>query len=470
MTTEQIDMPPLRPLGIFERFMVARSQQGVYHKVGVTAFYSSDRKATTKENLKPAIYSALALVISKHANLSITPVGVDSSESYFVRLPYVNLDEVVTFTEVENILDGQGRHRPALDHFLEREHSRPWDLRVPLPLWRLHILQQPEGDASRFVLCYMFHHAIGDTKSALVFHQALEEALNTTDGGTETSSMVSSPDLPLIPPLDAFVDTTREVDGGSAPEEAGAVWTGAGQFLPVRTRFRSLRFGGDESIEFLRLCKAHGVSLTAAIQAMLVTALFEKLPSEYTALRTDCPISLREWLPAPVGALSMGILVDTFLETHQRPNLSHGGKQGSFAWVDDAQTTKKRIDRAVRERRGDGLLEKLSHVKDVETWTMAKMGQPRTTSLELSNVGRLPSLTENIRSARIHGLVFSQSAGAVSGAIKVSCVTGRDGRVSLGFTWQQGVVEDGFIDDFLDEFQSIFDGDLIFFQQMHNGP
>ncbi|KIW14874.1 hypothetical protein PV08_07659 [Exophiala spinifera] len=450
----------LRPLGIFEKFMVTRSQLGVYHKVGVTAFYSFDRKTTT-HSLRSVLYSALALVISRHANLSITPVDPDSSEPYFARLPYVDLDEVVTFTEIDDVLDGQGRHHPVLDGFLEREHSRPWDLEVPLPLWRLHVLQQP-GDESRFVLSYMFHHAVGDTKSALVFHQALENSLNNPTE-TEGPSKVVSPNLPLVPPLDAFVDTTRVVDGNGS-EEPDGLWTGARQFLPVRTKCRSLRFGANDSAEFLRMCKGHGVSLTAAIQAMLVMALFEKVPSEYTALKTDCPISLREWLPPPVSALSMGIFVDTFLETHRRSDFLVDGAKGPFAWVHDAQRTKRRIDRAVRERRGDGLLEKLVYIKDVRALTMDKMGQPRVTSLELSNVGKLPSLKED-RRAMIQGLVFSQSAGAVSGAIKVSCVTGRDGRVVLGFTWQEGVVEDVFMDGLVEEFQAILDQDLQCFQK-----
>lgn len=444
--------------------MVARSQLGVYHKVAVTARYSYDRKTATND-LKSVIYSALALVISRHANLSITMVGFDSSEPYFARLPYVDLDEVVTFSEIENILDEEGRYQHVLDRFLEREHSQPWDLDVPLPLWRLHVLQQPR-DESRFVLSYMFHHAVGDTKSAVVFHQALEDALNHTLSAIEASSKVISPNLPLVPPLDAFIDPAREVDGNVA-DDPEVLWTGTAQFLPARTKFRSLRFGVDDSTEILRMCKGHGVSLTAAIQAMLVTALFEKLPAEYTALRTDCPISLRDWLPAPVSALCMGILVDSFVETHQRPDLVDGGK-GPFAWVHDAQKTKRRIDRAVRERRGDGLLEKLAHIKDVKAWTMAKMGQPRTTSLELSNVGQLPFPTEK-RSATIQGLVFSQSAGAASGAIKVSCVTGRDGRIVLGFTWQEGVVEDVFVDGLLEEFQSILDRDLAAFHRAQNG-
>lgn len=43
-------------------------------------------------------------------------------------------------------------------------------------------------------------------------------------------------------------------------------------------------------------------------------------------------------------------------------------------------------------------------------------------------------------------MLFSQSASACSGAIKVSGVTGRDERLALGFSWQEGVVDDGTVE------------------------
>jgi hypothetical protein len=38
-------------------------------------------------------------------------------------------------------------------------------------------------------------------------------------------------------------------------------------------------------------------------------------------------------------------------------------------------------------------------------------------------------------------MLFSQSACACSAAIKISAVTGRDGRLVVGFTWQEGVAD-----------------------------
>ncbi|KAK5190040.1 Alcohol acetyltransferase [Exophiala xenobiotica] len=479
MTPEAPRLPLLRPLGVLEKFMVARSQLGVYQKVAVAARYKRAKLGGDLDQ-KKALYAALAVVISQHPNLSIVPVNLDSPEPSFARLPSVDLDQVIKFVEVEDELAADGDHRfPALDRILETEHSQSWNITTPptLPLWRLHVLQQQNGGntSSSFILCYFFHHSIGDTKSALVFHQALEAALNRTrpvEGEGEPVSKVRTISrLPLLPPLDYFVDTSAT--GGSnvsqGQEAPDGVWTGAVQSLPVKTRFRSLWLTADETSRFLRVCKDNGVSLTAALHAMLVGALFGKLPQEYRTVKIDCAISLRDWLPDPVGAESMGVFVDTFFETYQRPVTvlqdSDGPNRAFFSWT-MAKESRKRIERVVQERKGDGLLARLSQVQDVESWTVEKMGQRRTTSLELSNVGKIPSLVDVAEKEKhylyvIESLVFSQSAGALSGAIKVSCVTGRDGRLVLGFTWQEGVVDEDMVDGVMSEFQ------LILYRELH---
>jgi hypothetical protein len=43
-------------------------------------------------------------------------------------------------------------------------------------------------------------------------------------------------------------------------------------------------------------------------------------------------------------------------------------------------------------------------------------------------------------------MLFSQSASACSAAIKVSAVTGPDGRLDLGFTWQEGVIDSDMVE------------------------
>jgi hypothetical protein len=68
---------------------------GIYLNVCLTACY----KWFSGVAVKPALFYALLILISKHPILSIIPVAVDTPCPYFVRLPEITLSEVVTFME-----------------------------------------------------------------------------------------------------------------------------------------------------------------------------------------------------------------------------------------------------------------------------------------------------------------------------------------------------------------------------------
>ncbi|KIV83537.1 hypothetical protein PV11_05557 [Exophiala sideris] len=440
MATERADLPLLRPMGVIERYMVARSQLGIYQKVAVTARYQCKDTST----LKSRLYAALAIVVSKHSVLSATAVDVDSKTPSFARLPYIDLDQVVTFNEIDTLDDVDGQFS-IIDRFLEEEHTRQWDLRPALPLWRIHVFQRP-GDSSRFILSYFFHHALGDTKSALVFQEAVEAALNAGSDTQSTSRIPTPTDLPLLPPLDDIPKASPPAGQSGASGELSGLWTGGVQSLPVDIRLRSLWLSAEQSTRLAQQCKKNGVSVTAALQTMLAAAVFQQIPENYTTVKTSIPVSLRGWLPSPITAESIGVFVDTFPETYHR---------GPFSW-EEAKRSKATIDEVVQNQCGHGLIQKLSRVQDVKAEVDEAMGHPRSASFEMSNVGKLGPLQSG-KDYQIESLLFSQSAGAMSAALKVSIVSGRDGRLTLAFSWQEGVVEDGFGEKVVQEFGRILE-------------
>lgn len=89
-------------------------------------------------------------------------------------------------------------------------------------------------------------------------------------------------------------------------------------------------------------------------------------------------------------------------------------------------------------------VEYMKHIPDQCTWILQKLGRRGMSAFELSNIGKVPASRK--LSFEIESILFSQSASACSAAIKVSAVTGRDGRLMLGFTWQEGIVEDNMIE------------------------
>lgn len=418
--------------------MTTRSNLSVYNNVAVTASYryNSDR------SLRLDLFHALDLVVKEHPALSAIPVATNTTSPYFVRLPEIDLEKVVTFSTI-NLSVEKTDQNSQLDRFLEAQHNSPFHYtEPPSPFWRIYVLEDPRIK-SCFELSFVFHHCITDTKGAITFHEALEAALGSP-GHKRCKSIVIPTDTPLLPPLDDFEAFDAKETYSEPSYESSTTWTGQIQSTPVKTRFTSLWISAESTKQFAAAVKRRSLSVTAVLQAVLVAAIFRQLPLEYKIIKVDCPVSLRSWLSSPIKSSSMGCFIDNFSEIYHR---------SPFNW-EEAQRTKNKIDEVIQRRQGDKLCRNVRMIPDLTAWFEQKMGKSRQSALELSNVGNLGAST-NSGCYRIEDVLFSQSAGACSGAIKVSAVTGRNGRLSLGFTWQEGVVDDGLIIRVVKEFQAI---------------
>lgn len=419
--------------------MTTRSDLGIYNNVAVTALY----RYTYNEELKPALFHAVASAIDQHPVLSAVPMATDTTSPYFVSLSKINLEDVLVFIQMDSAFMEDTGQSFQLPQFLEEQHNTPFRYTTPLtPFWRLHVIEEA-GNRTHFTLSFIFHHCIADTKSAMVFHEAIEAALAHPVAGKASTHVVTSHRV-LLPPLDELLPGRNEEFTPGRTDEPATAWTGGLQLVPAVTHFTSLRLSRTDTTQLQVAAKRNSVTVTAALQAMLVAATFAQLPQNYTTLLVDCAISVRPWLPDPITATSMGCFVDNFSESYRR---------GPFSWV-EAQRTRKKIDEVVHMRHGDNLCAKVGTIPDLKLWFGQKMGKPRRSALEISNIGILKPTTL-ARGCHIEGVLFSQAAGACSGAIKISAVTGRDGRLSLGFSWQNGVVEDNMVRGIVESFHAI---------------
>ena len=78
-----------------------------------------------------------------------------------------------------------------------------------------------------------------------------------------------------------------------------------------------------------------------------------------------------------------------------------------------------------------------------------KIGKPRDESFEFSNIGVFQhgqQEGEGSPNWKIGKVVFSQSADVVGAALEASLVTGGDGRLNIGFSWLEGVVEGSWVE------------------------
>lgn len=85
----------------------------------------------------------------------------------------------------------------------------------------------------------------------------------------------------------------------------------------------------------------------------------------------------------------------------------------------------------------------------------SKIGQARDSAFEVSNLGVFDALKTD-GGWDVGKIVFSRSAFASGSAIAVSVVSGSDGALSLGFTWQEGVVEEEVVDRLINELENTF--------------
>ncbi|KAI9148909.1 putative alcohol acetyltransferase crmB [Paramyrothecium foliicola] len=112
----------------------------------------------------------------------------------------------------------------------------------------------------------------------------------------------------------------------------------------------------------------------------------------------------------------------------------------------NAKQTKEAIQRVLEGAGADMPVGYLRNVADQKSWFQEKIGRRRWPAFELSNVGTLSQrIEEDESNYGIESLLFSQSASACSGVLKVSVAMGRDERISAGFTWQEVAVDNDIV-------------------------
>jgi hypothetical protein len=119
---------------------------------------------------------------------------------------------------------------------------------------------------------------------------------------------------------------------------------------------------------------------------------------------------------------------------------------------DETARSKETIQQVLYQKGKNATVNLLKYVSKYEKdFFLPKVGKDRDSSYEVSNLGIFDGsdlgLSDNGAEApQIGRMVFSQSANVTGPAFEVSVATGGDGCMALSVSWQQGVVDDGFIE------------------------
>ena len=197
--------------------------------------------------------------------------------------------------------------------------------------------------------------------------------------------------------------------------------------------------------------------MTSGLTAILAGALFSALPETVDALTGIIPINLRPWLdlPAAETGVAMGSFIDAMKVQVRRERYGEGGDDGqsTLSGVRAARHASKEIKRYFANASPTGepytSIAPFKLIPDVAAVFISLLGTTRDAAFEISNLGRFSPLpADNISPGneagahwRIGRVIFSRSAVAFGAAITTSVVTGADGGLSVGFCWQDGVVE-----------------------------
>lgn len=409
-------------------------------------------------DVRRLIYAALANVIRKHGILSAIPVDEDSPNACFARLPFIDLERSVFFiTRSQPVAVGEEDRE--LDAILQEQHNTNFKSEYgTLPFWRLLVLQDP-GVENDFTASFIFHHSIGDGVAGLIFHKefrnALEEASSPSASRDPVITQVAVPsDLTLLPPLEELHPLTINESPAKSPTTGLKEWTGNPICAPCITHYRSLYLTPDASKTFIQECKKNSLSLTSVLPSIIATVLLDILPSTVEALTCIIPVNLRPWLNLPRSEANnaIGTFIDAFKVQLRR---SHHSVQDQTATLvpSAARETSKAIATYLTGNPSPSgepytAVAIFKTIPDVSLVFQSTIGKDRDAAFEVSNLGAFPGPAKAGADAlwQVGRVTFSRSSVVSGSAVTMSVVSGGDGALSVGFSWQEGIVEDAMVD------------------------
>jgi hypothetical protein len=397
--------------------------------------------------------------------LSAIPLEEDKShpDVYFARLHSIDLRTCVAFIE-RTMHVGDDERDQELDRILQEQHARDFKDDVGTkPFWRLIILHDP-SNLKNFTAVWVFHHALADGSSALVFHQTLLSALR--DSSSETTeavlTIVKSSDKQLLPPLEELHPLPISVSfiikallGLWFPSyfkpRPAKLWTGgpvSNDPNHLHPKLRSLVLSSSTTKSLLDLSRANNTTMTGTLECIIASAILANLdPDEFDKVKVDGPISMRRFMKWDSESLENEFVngVTEYRYVHSRKSGSAAGAS-SFSW-EDARGVRAAIQKELDKKGRDSGVGLLKYVSDMQGFFTGHLGKERGNSFEMSNIGAWREKKgESSEGWEIGRCTFSQSPNVAGAAFATSVVTGGDGCAVVVFTWYEGIVEEGLME------------------------
>jgi hypothetical protein len=445
---------------------IIREDLGLYNSVLVGGIYEFE---DTEDDLtKPQLFiEPLKYCIDKHAALTVTVRDSHTEKAFYERTPTIDLSNHIQIVQDNSI----GDKELVLDEMTKIEQHFLSILRVPWASsasspWKVVILPLSPSESSgrnRYLITFVFSHALGDGISGLAFHHTLLEAFRkSTDVGK--SMILITQDRELSPPFDTperlpiswsyllapllgvllpkWLGKLLGLKASVASNNAGT-WTGSPILVntkdPAATCFKLLEIDNADVTKALNLARKHGAKLTAVIHQLIIRALDNAVTDpNVTNWLSHTAVNMR---PA-VGTSDneMGLFVTGCFQSHPRVGgSSHLSEQD---WAAARSMTEKLAESAtVTKNQPIGLLR---YAPSIRKWILGKIGQERDGSYDVSNLGAFSdvqgdSMSEGVR-CRLTKMIFSHSTDPMAEPLVISAVSVKGGSLVFSVSWTLGAL------------------------------
>ncbi|KAF2648714.1 hypothetical protein K491DRAFT_722329 [Lophiostoma macrostomum CBS 122681] len=459
----------LRAAGKQEEMAALAHALDLYTTPGLSVHYKTTQ-ALSIPSLETLIYQACAQVLRGLPTLFVVPVVVEGAQTYFARLPTIDLRKVTTFLQRQNSIpdDGSGRDS-ELDALLQEQVNTNYksDQGI-LPVWRLVVLYD-FTDRQQFTATFMVHHGIADGASMQMVQREFHKALhNLSSSQPAPESQVeyiipSSDDDGIGPPLESLhsLPILEEVPPTDAPKYKD--WIGKLPEVPSKTGWATLTLSPPMVQAFVQQCRKNKVGTPSGLNALIAKVVYSNLPSTTESLNINIPVDLRSDLPPKAVDGVMGNFWDTFQTRILRSDIS---KQDSselgdiWAAARKVQSdTRKYMSRTAPSGELYLNVAGLKNIPDLQAFLKGMIGGPRVESLELTYIGPYAPYSDPKKGnelvwqagrASICRCVF-----ALGACLQMTGVMHPEG-MTIGFAWPRGAIEEDLVDKTIEGIRNYF--------------
>ncbi|CDS07605.1 hypothetical protein LRAMOSA01554 [Lichtheimia ramosa] len=442
MITEQ------RPLGLLEKYQVAKLLTKCYGSVTATALLRhnspapcNDDKQTIKNFYLKRLYPAVSRLVQKHPQLSIIVLDAEKPNARFATLSSFNLADIVHVNTNVKFWE-----QAVINDIISTEVDKEFDTSIhTTPLWSLSIDTHPER-SHECAISFTLHHVIGDGKTMSLFWKELLEQLKDGEMVENTDYQIDIVEPHIIKPPQEHRNPVMpdEIKPPGTKEDELAMWQGDYEAIRDKetqrhdTAVRTVVVNGEHWPKVVKACKQHGVTPHAALMVACALAFAELYPDR--VVRTMTPVNTRPLCDPPVPEDEMGNFFGVFFR-FWHPGFANGKSFWQLAIEYQARVREQKADAAAF---ADKVLGPLKNYPEdfndfwYSNWYKYPMG--RAGGIGVSDLGLISTKNVTCTEWQLQEIFFNQSTHMYTIALAVNTISTATAMQAC-ISWQRNTLD-----------------------------